>query len=110
MKIRSPEQLDGLLDVIGEQNIEGCRKALKDQVMIWVFQGVNEVEAESELTEKEKKFCLSRFAGGETWAGIFRSSPRPCTMDEVLLGLSPEHNAHGDRIDRGGGSSHDSIH
>ncbi|OGI85789.1 hypothetical protein A3A01_00645 [Candidatus Nomurabacteria bacterium RIFCSPLOWO2_01_FULL_39_17] len=97
MKIRSAVQLDGLLALIGEQNVAGCKKALKDRVRIWVFRKEAEVNSERELTAEEKEFCVRRLASGEQWAGIFR---RPESTPEPGVTYSSDHDVHGNRIGR----------
>ena len=107
MKIQSAKQLDKLRTLIGEQNVTGCKKALKDGVAIWVFKSAREVKVESALNPQEKKFCLDRLASGEKWAGIFR---RPEPIYEPGVTYSPDHDSHGNRINRGGNKNSGGVH
>jgi len=106
MRIQNESQLEELEPIITGQNVEGCKRALKDGVIIWVFQTEAEVREEAVLTKDERNFCLRRLASGEKWAGIFR---RPDPPYEPGITPNAEYDPHGNRIG-GGGSNYGSIH
>ena len=101
MRILSVEQLQEFITLIGEENVEGCTKALADNVKVWVFRTEAEVKEEQELTKEEKQFCFARFANGETWAGIFRQGVTPGGTD---------FNTHDTRLNSRFHSTYGGIH
>lgn len=90
MRILNENQLEQLEIVISRQNVEGCKRALKDGVKIWIFQTWQEAFKDLEITEEEKNFCLERFTLGEEWVGIFRR-PAPTPIPGVTIGVLQGH-------------------
>lgn len=72
MRIKTIKEAEAVRDLIGDQNVEACRKALVDGAQVWFFRDVEEIENDSDLTKKEKKGMQKNSSGREVglcWLG-----------------------------------------
>ena len=101
MKIETVEQIEGLREIIGDQNAEANKRALADGAKLWVVRSLEELEKQSELTEKEKEYCRTTLKE-LGWAGIVRSRPKLREIPGLVP--VPGYDAHGNyRGGSGGG-------
>lgn len=107
MKIRTMEEAEAARDLIGNQNVEACGRALADNAQVWFFQTEEEIEDDPELIEKEKKECKrilrEEGLGYAGWVRPPEKRRRP-TPEQILMGAagSSDHDSHGNRRSQGG--------
>jgi hypothetical protein len=81
MKITTVEQLVELENLISSQNVEAGKKLLADGGEMWVFRSVEELEADKELTSREKEECKKIFPVNDgKWAGWYRAPKKRTTL------------------------------
>ncbi len=114
MRIRTAQDAEAARDLIGDQNVEACGRALADGVQVWFFQTEKEIENDSELTEQEKRECNKIFQEeGLGYVGWVRPPKREPTREQIMLGATSSsssscYDSHGNY--RGGGGGRESIH
>jgi hypothetical protein len=112
MRIRTAQDAEAARDLIGDQNVEACGRALADGARVWFFQTEKEIENDSELTEQEKRECKKILQEeGLGYAGWVRPPKREPTREQIMLGAvaSSCYDSHGN-YRGGGGGGHESIH
>lgn len=73
MKITTEGQINELESLIGQENAEASRRLLTEGGELWVFRTVEELEADSDLSEQIKIQCKKEFAETDgKYAGWYR--------------------------------------
>jgi hypothetical protein len=78
MKVTTESQLLNLKCLIGAEIVEAGKRIIADGGEMWIFLSPQDVDADTDLNEAEKRRCKNRFEGtGGKYAGWARPPLNP---------------------------------
>lgn len=98
MRITTDVEAEGFQSLVGEQNVQEMKKALRDGAEIFLFTTKEEIEA-SALSEEEKQNCYTLLEENKNlYAGWVRSKPKYVSGFGHYSTTKGYYNPHGEWI------------